>query len=146
MNFSKVDSFKMALLAYTYVFGQLKRENIQAIIRSATPNVLLGTFAEQQLQFGAFREYYSSLEKNDSARVNNSNFSKESLFHLLYGDNISKNQEMLQNYMQMHNYSSMHEYLFSFAGKTCAIMKESEFVRYLIRYGRVCQVSTGNLE
>lgn len=125
----------MALFAYVFAFGQTSYPYLSWDVSD-----IAGVFAGGQLLYGALHEYKSLLQRNSS----DTNSSDESFFQTMFRDAFEENHKEFQNYLQTKNFSSVYQYLYSIAKISCFYSNVDDhathFVRYLIRYGRVCQV------
>src|SRR5262249_48126472 len=103
LHFSKIDNYKMALLAYVHALGQTTHWFVD--LTSRMPHYR--QFAARQLQYGAMREYYSTFTTNGT---DSSSFTVSTL-HMIFGDDFEKNHQELQNYIRKKNHSSVYDYL-----------------------------------
>lgn len=135
----------MALFAFLHVSGQTSVNAVQTTVNKSTSINLSGSFAVRQLQYGALLEYNAALSANGSLTAfKNDELSEISLFRLIYGDDLAKNYEELQTYLQNKKFSNVHEFVFSFAKIACAVENQNRFIGHLIRFGMICQVNLDN--
>lgn len=131
----------MALFAFLHISGQTSVIAVENTVKKSIPIYMNGSFALRQLQYGALREYHDELSANGSLKTTSKEeLSKISVFRLVYGDNLSKNYQELQNYLQNKNFSSVYEFAYSFAKIACAVDNQNRFIGHLIRFGMICQV------